>query len=50
MRTKEVVISNPKRDAVNNIVFRTIIAGDTVEFFESVLQALDELLEWAEFF
>lgn len=50
MRTKEVVIGNPKRNAVDSTIFSSIAAGDAVGFFEGTVQALDERLEKAEFF
>ena len=50
MRAQEVIISNPKRDAVDSAVLCTISAGDTVGFLEGTVQALNELFERAEFF
>ena len=50
MGTQEVIISNPKRDAVDSTILCTIAAGNAVGFLESTVQTLDELLERAEFF
>ena len=50
MGTQEVIISNPKRDAVDSTILCTIAAGNAVGFLESTVQTLDELLERSEFF
>lgn len=49
MRTQEVIISNPKRDAVDSAIFCAIAAGGAVGFLKGTIQAFDELLKWAEF-
>ena len=50
MRTQEVIISAPERNAVYCTAIRTVTAGDTIRFPERTVQAFDHLFEWPEFF
>ena len=50
MRTQEVIVSAPERNAVYCSAVRTITAGDPVRFLECTVQAFDPLFEWSEFF
>ena len=50
MGTQEIIISDPKRNAVDSTIFRPIPTGNAVGFLEGTVQALNELLERTEFF
>ena len=50
MRTQEVIVSDPERNAVYCTAIRTVTAGDTIRFPECTVQAFDHLFEWPEFF
>ena len=50
MRTQEVIVGHPERDAVYSAVFRAITTGNAVRFFESTVQTLNELFKRTEFF
>ena len=49
MGTQEVIINNPKRDAVDSAIFCAVTAGDAVGLLKCAVQAFNELLEWAKF-
>ena len=50
MGTQEIIISDPKRNAVDSTIFRPIPTGNAVGFLEGTVQALNELLERTEIF